>query len=82
MSYEAIEKETASLSLLEQLNLLTYLANLIKRNGERQSVSAHKKDFSDTYSKGFFELFGSDPNFDLKDPEDIPLSIDGEVSFG
>ena len=34
MSYEAIVKETTRLSRIEQLNLLAYLANLIKENEE------------------------------------------------
>lgn len=34
MTYEAIVKETTRLTRVEQLNLLAYLANLIKENEE------------------------------------------------
>ena len=34
MSYETIIKETTTLSRIEQLNLLAYLANLIKESEE------------------------------------------------
>jgi hypothetical protein len=78
MSYEAIVQETAALSRLDQLKLLVYLANLIKEN----EVSAEDKiEFGSSYHKGFFDLFGSldDPSF--KEPADIPIELDGEVSF-
>jgi len=35
MSYETIIKETTRLSRIEQLNLLAYLANLIKESEEK-----------------------------------------------
>ena len=35
MSYETIIKETTTLSRIEQLNLLAYLANLIKESEEK-----------------------------------------------
>ena len=46
MSYEAIVEETARLSRIEQLNLLAYLANLIKENEE--NVLSLEKAVSDS----------------------------------
>ena len=35
--------------------------------------NASRRDYTDTYPKGFFDLFGSDPTYpDV--PEDIPLT--------
>ena len=64
MSYDAITKEAASLSFNEQLNLLAFLANLIKSGGRKNMDNkASKCDYTDTYPKGFFDLFGSDPTY-------------------
>lgn len=84
MSYDAITKEAAALPLTDQLNLLAFLANLVKTNELKKNpleVKSLKNDYSDTYPKGFFNLFGSDPNFDLEEPKDIPVELDEEVSF-
>ena len=32
-----------------------------------------KEDYSDTYPKGFFELRGSLKDYDIEEPEDLPL---------
>ena len=83
MSYEKIAQETKKLSFSEQIKLLAYLANLVKERDLNNQNQEHSKrsDFTDTYPKGFFDLFGSDPSFDLEEPEDIPVSVDGDISF-
>ncbi len=80
MTYESIEQATATLTRHEQLKLLTYLANLLKESEERNEKN-EKKDFSASYHKGFFDLFGSDPDFDLEEPDNSCDSLDEEVSF-
>ena len=64
MSYEAIEQATAALTKVEQLKLLAYIANLIRANEEQEE---NNNDFTNTYHNGFFDLFGSDPSFDLEE---------------
>lgn len=86
MSYEAMTKEISTLTYEEQVNLLSVLVDAIKAHipGKKtkpmESVEK-KKDFSDTYPKEFFTLFGSldDPTF--KEPEEIPMELDSEVNF-
>ncbi len=81
MSYENIAQETKKLSFSDQLKLLAYLANIVKERELNKQEHSNRYDFADTYPKGFFDLFGSDPGFDLEEPEDIPVSLDGDISF-
>ncbi len=77
MSYEILAKEAISLSLSEQINLMALLANSIKSKNQSESLLQNdKKDFKDTYPKGFFDLFGSLPDIDFKEPEEIPFDYD------
>lgn len=83
MSYEAMTKEISTLTYEEQVNLLSVLVDAIKSHipGKKTKPAEKKKDFSDTYPKEFFTLFGSldDPTF--KEPEEIPMELDSEVNF-
>ncbi len=82
MSYEAITKEAASLTFAEQLKLIALLANLLNASENKKETAAPvKTDYRDTYPKGFFELFGSDPGLDMEEPEDIPLELDDQKFF-
>lgn len=77
MSYEACVKAIPAMSYDEQLNLMSALLEAIKAHIHReQTPVAEKKDFRDSYPKGYFDLFGSidDPTF--VEPEDIPMELD------
>ncbi|MBP5464111.1 MAG: hypothetical protein J6Y13_02920 [Treponema sp.] len=82
MSYEAVAKEAASLTFTEQLKLIALLANLVNAGGHKEEAAPKPRtDYRDTYPKGFFDLFGSDPGLDMEEPEDIPIELDEEVVF-
>ena len=62
MSYEAVAKEAAKLTFTEQLKLIALLANLVNAGGHKEEAAPQPRtDYRDTYPKGFFDLFGSDP---------------------
>lgn len=85
MSYEAMTKEISTLTYEEQVNLLSVLVDAIKSHipGKKakpvESVEK-KKDFSDTYPKGYFNLFGSDPTYP-DEPKDLSWDLEAEKEF-
>ncbi|MBQ3923844.1 MAG: hypothetical protein II707_11150 [Spirochaetales bacterium] len=82
MPYEMIAKEVRTLTYEEQLNLMSILVEAMKTAMKnRQSIhSENKKNFQDSYPKGYFDLFGSDPTF-FDEPEDIPANLDEMPEF-
>ena len=58
MSYEAIAQASASLTRIEQLNLLAYLANLIKE-GEENDYSIEKAISDSRNLKNLYGPFDS-----------------------
>lgn len=83
MSYEAMTKEISTLTYEEQVNLLSVLVDAIKSHisGKKTKTVEKKKDFSDTYPKGYFDLFGSinDPTF--VEPEELPWELEANKEF-
>ena len=82
MSYDAMAKEVSNLTYEEQVNLMELLMESIKKALlKRNDTSSKKMDFTDSYPKGYFELFGSinDPTF--CEPDEVPLELDKVESF-
>lgn len=86
MSYEAMTKEISTLTYEEQVNLLSVLVDAIKSHipGKKTKTvesMEKKKDFSDMYPKGYFDLFGSinDPTF--VEPEELPWELEANKEF-
>lgn len=81
MSYDAMAKEVSNLTYEEQVNLMELLMESIKKALlKRNDTSSTKMDFTDSYPKGYFELFGSDPTYP-DEPEEVPLELDKVESF-
>lgn len=81
MSYDAMAKEVSNLTYEEQVNLMELLMESIKKALlKRNDTSSKKMDFTDSYPKGYFELFGSDPTYP-DEPEEVPLELDKVESF-
>jgi len=81
MSYDAMAKEVSSLTYEEQVNLMEILMESIKKALlKRNETSAKKTDFTDSYPKGYFDLFGSDPTYPAE-PDEVPLELDKMESF-
>lgn len=70
MPYEAIVNEAKTLSFDECVSLIGILSTLLK-----EKKMPEKKKTND-YPEGFFDLFGSDPDFDVEEPEEIPWELD------
>lgn len=82
MSYDAIVNTIPTMTYEELLKLKSVLSDAINARISRKAASAAKKtDFTDTYPKGYFDLFGSidDPTF--VEPEDIPMELDKIEEF-
>lgn len=85
MSCEMLAKEIPTLTYAEQIYLMSVLVEALKsRIPDRQSATGIDKnsnlnvaDCTESYPKGYFDLFGSDPTYPDA-PED--LSWDLEVS--
>ena len=71
MPYAAMVEEAKKLSYEEQLNLMAVLVDLMKSKNKSEASASEKKDYSDTYHAGFFDLFGSNPDFP-SEPDDMP----------
>ena len=41
-------------------------------------VSSRIQDMSSTYPAGFFDLFGSVPDFDIDEPEELDFNLDSK----
>ena len=81
MSYDAIVNTIPTMTYEELLKLKSVLSDAINARISLKTASAVKKtDFTDTYPKGYFDLFGSDPTF-FDEPEDIPMELDKIEEF-
>ena len=75
MSYEAMVKTIPTLTYDEQLNLMSIILSSLKNH----NVADNKvDDFSNEYPEGFFDLFGSDPDYDVSEPEELDFSLDAK----
>lgn len=77
MPYEAVVESAKALSFDERVSLISALALSLKNtnNGTERTEHVEKKDFRDTYPAGFWDLFGSAPDFPAE-PEEIPWEYD------
>lgn len=83
MPYEAMVREVSTMSYDEQINLLSVLMEALKsRVSSLQSqISQKKMDYTDSYPKGYFDLFGSinDPSF--VEPEELSWELESKKEF-
>ena len=75
MSYEAMVKTIPTLTYDEQVNLMSIILNSLKNH---KPAGDKVNDFSNEYPEGFFDLFGSDPNYDVSEPEELDFSMDAK----
>lgn len=73
MAYDAIVEEAKSLSFDERASLVAILASTLvgRKGGGKEDVH----DCRSTYPKGFWDLFGCDPDF-FDEPEELPWKLD------
>ena len=82
MGYDSVAKAIPNLSYEEQVNLMELLMESIKKALlNRNNESENKTDFTDTYPKGYFDLFGSGKNLDLVEVDDIDIELDGGIEL-
>lgn len=83
MSYEAMTKEISTLTYEEQVNLLSVLVDAIKSHipGKKTKPVEKKKDFLDTYPKGYFDLFGSINNPTFVEPKELSWELESKKEF-
>ena len=81
MSYDSVAKAIPMMSYEEQINLLSVLVEAVK-SGINKATSAKKqeKDFTDSYPKGYFDLFGSDPDYP-EEPEELSWDLEAKKEF-
>lgn len=75
MSYETIAESVKTLSYEEQINLMSVLVMLIK-NKTDENNSPKTFNYKNEYPKGFFDNFASDPDFSIKEPEELSFTFD------
>lgn len=75
MSYEAMVKTIPTLTYDEQVNLMSIILNSLKNH---KFADNKANDFSNEYPEGFFDLFGSDPNYAVSEPEELDFSMDAK----
>ena len=82
-------KDTAN-KIFSEMGINTSIAiNLFLK----QSIMKHRLPFDvdtditinnnikNTYPKGYFDLFGSGKDIDIKEPKDIDLNLDGDIEL-
>lgn len=75
MSYEAIAESIKTLSYEQQIELMSIIVmSLKKHSSETESLPAG--NHASEYPQGFFDNFGADPDFDIKEPEELPWNLD------
>lgn len=76
MPYAVLEKKIKALpeSCFEEI--AAYLDFLKFKVQTNKSSTIDPKD---TYSEGFFDLFGSDPDFDLEEPKELAIETRKEL---
>lgn len=81
MSYDAIANAIPTMTYEEQVNLLSVLIDAVKKgihsNAEKKSEA---KDHRDSYPEGYFDLFGSDPDYP-EEPEELAWELEGKKEF-
>lgn len=75
MPYALVEDMYNSLTLEKQKEVYDFLCFLLSSNKK-----AHASSPKESYHKGFFELFGSNPDFPST-PEDMPPVLNAEELF-
>ena len=81
MPYAVMVEEAKKLSYEEQLNLMAVLVDLMKSKNKTEASVTEKKDYSDTYHAGFFDLFGSIDDTTFVEPEELPMELDDKGYF-
>ncbi len=77
MGYDSVAKAIPELSYEEQVSLMELLmASIKKALVNRNNETENKTDYTDSYPKGYFDLFGSidDPTF--VEPTELPIELD------
>lgn len=75
MSYEAMVKTIPNLTYEEQVDLMSIILKSLKNH---EFANSKKNDFADDYPADFFDLFGSDPNYTVNEPEELAFSMDSK----
>lgn len=73
MAYDTMVSSVETLTEAEKLDLISVIVASLKK--DEQSKTG---DCSDEYPKGFFDIFGSNPNYELKEPEELDWSLDAK----
>ena len=82
MPYAMMVEEAKKLSYEEQLGLIQVLVDALKANARNNaSKEEAKKDCSDTYPEGYFDLFGSIDDQTFVEPEELPWELDAKREF-
>lgn len=76
MPYAVLERKIKALpeSYFEEISAYLDFLQFKENSNKNQKI-----DPKDTYSEGFFDLFGSDPDFDLEEPQELPIEIRKEL---
>ena len=81
MSYDSIASAIPTMTYEEQVNLMEVLVNAIKSGiSRKKTAKTAKKNYKNSYPKGYFDLFGSDPTF-FEEPEELPIELDGNEAI-
>jgi len=76
MSYDSVASAIPSMTYDEQINLLSILIDAVKKGihsiPEKKSEA---KDHRDSYPEGYFDLFGSDPDYP-EEPEELSWELE------
>ena len=81
MSYDSVASAIPSMTYDEQINLLSILIDAVKKGihsiPEKKSEA---KDHRDSYPEGYFDLFGSDPDYP-EEPEELSWELEEKKEF-
>ncbi len=75
MSYELIAESVKNLSYEEKVDLLSVIVMLLKEHSSSSDIAVNHKA---EYPIDFFDNFGSDPEFNIKEPEELSWDLDSK----
>jgi len=78
---EKLKKEASKLYDSLGINLSIAINMFLKQSVMQKKFPCSlelevSRDYSSTYPSGFFDLFGSGKDFDMEEPEELPLEYD------
>ena len=81
MSYDTFVNAIPTMTYEEQVDLLSVLIDAVKKGIHRKPAEkSEPEDYTSSYPEGYFDLFGSDPDYP-EAPEELSWELESKKEF-